>query len=479
MPDYERNYCVPCNKSFNPPLPVFCSCGNTDLIPNPHKQDNVDFLDEEIITDDGSTLAKIEIDPSILEKLKEPFVDINGKAGTGKTTLIHQAAYDDPNYIELCSTTGIAAVNLGGRTINSVLKYFNTKSLEQNYREDKLQWALRKIRLKKRVLGIEEKSMLDARQLDIIMAAVDEINNDKTGRPLLGVHLIGDFLQLPPVNAEFAFKSKYWNRFENNTINLDKIWRQDNPDFIEAINLIRQGNGKAAVEKLQACGVKFTSEVDWNFDGTTLISLNDKVDYYNTKRLNLLKTPMIRTLSKTRGQPLNEWKKLIPDELRLKVGAYVMILSNDVPMFNYVNGDCGTVEEYDSKSDKFTIKLKRNDKIVKIGRIIRQNLSSSNPTHGHFSSGFSPRVDPKTGDWIIGEISFHPLRLAYASTIHKSQGLSLDAAQIDTSGGFFGTMGMAYVAISRAKTPENLILVGDPKHIANKIITNPEVRRWV
>src|SRR6266576_2382921 len=479
MPDYERNYCPKCDKKFSPPLPVFCSCGNTDLIPYPEFLVKAKLEDQIKEPENNSTLAKIVIEPEILEKLKQPFAFVTGKAGSGKSTLLHQAAYDDPKYIELCATTGIAAVNLGARTINSVLKYFNTKSLEIAFNEDKLQWALRKIRLKKRVLGIEEVSMLDANQLDLIMAAVDQINNDKTGRETFGIHLIGDALQLPPINAPFFFKSQYWSRFENNIIHLDKIWLQDNANFIEAINFVRQGDGKSAIAKLKSCGVRFVSEIDWNFDGTTLISLNDKVDYYNTKRLNSLKTPLIRTVSKTRGKVLNEWKKLIPDELRLKVDAYVMILSNDIPDFNYVNGDCGDIESYDEKSDKFTVKLKRNNKLVKIGRITRTNLTSTNLTHEHFSGGFSPRVDPKTGDWIIGEISFHPLRLAYASSVHKAQGLSLDIVQIDTRPQFFGYPGMSYVAISRAKNPEGLVLVGNPNDIAMKIRTNPECRRWV
>jgi len=106
-----------------------------------------------------------------------------------------------------------------------------------------LQLNLRKIRERKRVLGIEEISMMDKDQLDLIFDAISEINNDKNPRKL-GLHIIGDLCQLPPVKAEYVFKANCWPFFEQNTIHLEKIWRQDNPQFIEAINLVRSGKWK-------------------------------------------------------------------------------------------------------------------------------------------------------------------------------------------------------------------------------------------
>lgn len=501
-----RNFCPKCmteNKPRN--CTLYClKCGNSDLIPKP--EEFISFTEEELDLIIGaiplqalpeppklpkarigqiSEIAEFkeieeensapQIDPEIYEKLQQPFAFVTGKAGSGKSTTIRLMAELDLKYIELTSTTGISAINLGGRTINSVLKYFNTKSLENIYRDGRLQWVLRKIRSTKRVLGIEEISMMAAEQLDLICAAVDEINNDRTGKEL-GIHIIGDLCQLPVVEGNPPFKADSWNRFEKNTIHLTKIWRQDNQDFVKAMNYARSGDGNSCVAQLIDCGVRFTSEIDNYFDGTTLISLNVGVDAFNEQRLRQLTAPMIRVNSIRKGLQLKEWEKLIPAELRFKIGAYVMILNNDLPTFNFVNGDCGYIRKYDKISDKFDVELVRNGKIVRIGRILRENLSDKR----QLSPGFAPYSDRKgTGDWCVGNISYHPLRLAWASSIHKAQGLSLDKVQIDTRANFFSAPAMGYVSLSRARTSEGLILVGNPSEIAKKINTSKEVLKWI
>lgn len=488
-----RNFCPHCMKKSKSIL--YCtSCTNSDLIPEPQIVESIgleDFLDkddiEEIVKKEKSLVDFIRDETTKLEHFKvtsaNRFYFLTGEGGTGKTFLTRKRAHENPRYIELCSTTGIAAVNLGGRTINSALKYFNTKSLRNNWENGKLQYQLRKIRQNKDVLGIEECSMLPAEQLDLIVNAVDEINNERSGKNL-GVHLIGDFAQLPPVRkapdwSDFCFKAECWPRFQNCTEKLTKIWRQDNPDFIRALNFARKGDGNSAVTALLNCGVRFEDKINSWFEGTTLIPVNSQVDFYNTKRLNQINTPMIRSVARKEGQQLSEWEKYVPLELRLKPDAYVMILSNDIPDFNYVNGDTGWIRDYDPKKDSFKIELKRTGTMVTIGRIKRLNLTDSPPNPDNFKVNFSPYVDQMTGDWVIGTISYHPLRLGYASTIHKSQGLSLDLLQIDTTEGFFSHPGMGYVALSRARTPEGLIIVGKPQDVARKIVCSPEVKQWI
>lgn len=478
-----RDFCPYCQIKQKNPAGLLCeSCGTFDLIPVPIGYESVglkEYLEDEPKFAENQPETKIEIESFVKEGLKQQWAFLSGKAGSGKSTNIRLMAEADPNYIELTATTGIAAMNLGGRTMHSTLKFFNLKSMENNLQSGKLQWELRKVRNRKRVLGIEEASMLGAQQLDIICTAIDEINNDKTGKQL-GLHLIGDLAQLPPVdrepdNLKHVFKSQYWDRFAANTIKLQKIWRQTDPDFVDAMNLLREGKGQEAVEQLQKCGVVFKDEVDWNFDGTTLIPLNDRVDYYNTKRLTQLTTPMIRTTANKFGIPLREWDKMVPPELRVKIGAYIMILSNDIPNFRYVNGDSGIVIDYEVKSDKFVIELTRNKMIVRIGRIVRENLTDRPPIQSNFTGNFHPYVDIKTQDWVIGLISFHPIKLAWASTIHKIQGLTLDKVQIDSNHNFFSAPSMAYVAMSRARTSEGLILIGKPEQIAKKININREI----
>jgi ATP-dependent DNA helicase PIF1 len=419
----------------------------------------------------------------VSQMLNEQFVFLTGSAGSGKTFSINQKNIENPDYIELGATTGIAAINLDTKTINSILKYYNTDSLMDSYIDQKLHWRLREIREEKKVLGIEEVSMMPAKQLDIIFDAINEINEDQNPRKL-GLHIIGDLCQLPPVSTktdkqDIVVKARCWPYFQQNMIKLDKIWRQSNIDFINAINQVRAGNGYEAVRMLKACGVNFIPQLIDKFDGTTLITKNDLVDDYNAKRLAEISQPIITSIPLRRGEQLSEWKNQIPTVMRFKIGAYVMILSNDTPEFTYVNGDTGEIISYDEKKDIFTIKLKRNNKEVQIKRITRANTIKKQPEQRHFSSSFTPYVDTMSKKWVIGDVKYHPLRLAWATTIHKSQGLSLDKVQIDATQQFFGFPGMSYVAISRARTPENLYIVGNEPNLISKIKTNHDVLNYV
>jgi ATP-dependent exoDNAse (exonuclease V) alpha subunit len=474
--ELKRDFCPFCS------LPQFTNalkcikCGTEDLIPNPYFHPEQDILVEEMSQPEKS---KLELDETAVGKLtKEPFGFLTGLAGTGKTTLINEINRLYPNRFELSATTGIAAVNLNSKTLNSTLKYFDTKSLENAWREQLLHMNLRKVRARKEILGIDEGSMLPAEQLDIIMNAVDDINQDGTGKTL-GVWIFGDICQLPPVKAKYIFKSDYWDRFDSNTVRLTKVWRQDNEEFMRGINLVRAGKGVEAMEVFKSCGVSFKDQVDDSFEGTTLIPLNDNVDAYNEKRLRDVEGKLIRCMNVANGMALPEWNKLIPGELRVKIGAYVMILSNDIDNWAYVNGDCGWIRDYDPTSDTFSIQLKRTNQLVCIGRIRREHFYNKEPEKYHFTPKFTPYNDYKTGDWVIGTMRYHPLRLAYASTIHKSQGLSLDLVQIDTRPQFFGYDSMGYVSISRARTPEGLVLVGKPEVIGRKIKMNKEVMKYV
>lgn len=488
-----RNFCPHCMELSDLTLnPFACvKCGSSDLIPFPYR-DLIPEAEKELTVEEAIDLqeymdaenlrpnvSKLQLDENAVNALlTKQFGFLTGLAGTGKTTLINEMNRLNPDLFEICATTGIAAVNLGSKTINSTLKYFDTKSLENAWREQLLHMNLRKIRARKKKLLIDEGSMLGGEQLDLIMNAVDEINMDGTGKEL-GVWITGDMCQLPPVKMKYVFKSDYWDRFEENKVTLTKVWRQDDIKFMEGINLVRANKGMEAMQIFKECGVTFLDKVNDNFEGTTLIPNNNDVDAYNEKRLREVEGTIIRSQAKKKGKELKEWEKLIPIELRLKKGAYVMILSNDIPEFTYVNGDCGTIEDYDSDEDAFLVKLKRTNGVVKIKRIIRENYSDKEPEPYMFTPKFSPYISQMTNDWVIGKISYHPLRLAYASTIHKSQGLSLDMVQINTNPAFFGYDSMGYVSISRARTPQGLFLVGKPEIIGRKMTMNKEVMKYV
>lgn len=440
----------------------------------------------EQFADKSKSKAQFQFPDEIYQQLNQQFAMITGRAGSGKSTLIQQLSQLDSKYIEKGATTGIAAVNCGGRTIHSLLRYFNTESLKKAYNFGRLHARLRMIRFRKRILGIEEVSMLDARQLDIIATAIDDINLDEDKPHDLGLHLVGDFCQLPPVNADFAFKARCWNSlFAPNIIKLEKIWRQDNIDFIEAINFMRAGKGQQAVELLKICGVRFESKLNNEFDGTTLIPTNSQVDIYNAKKLAAIDSPMIRISPIRRGSQLKEWDRNsrgewgIPFEQRFKLNAYVMILRNDSKNFTYVNGDCGWIRGFDSVTNIFKVELVRTKSIVEIGFVKESNLQDEQPSENDFNSMFYPHLDPVTDQWVVGTISWIPLRLAYASTIHKAQGLSLDKVQIDSRPNFYAYPSMSYVAVSRARTPEGLVIVGSEYDFAMKVKTSNEVKKWI
>jgi ATP-dependent DNA helicase PIF1 len=406
------------------------------------------------------------------------FAAIFGRAGTGKTFAMREIA-ENNSRICLSASTGIAAVNLDATTVHSKLKFFNTQSLEEAYIRKSLHANLSKLTDRYDTLVIDEASMINAKTLDIIVQAMSEINEN------LNLYLIGDLLQLPPVTGKGEEKAEYicnaaiWPLFDENTITLTKIWRQENPLFISAINSMRESKGIKALELLKQSGVAFIPKLIESFDGTTIIAVNKEVDSFNNKELMKLKSPLIRISPTRRGRQKKEWDNYIPYEMRFKKDCYVMILTNDIREWKYANGDCGTIVDYDSKSDRFSVKLKRNGKIVQIGRITRRFLTDKTPNQVEFNSMFTPTIDHITGEWCIGEIKYHPLRIAYASTCHKVQGLSLDKVQIDIRHNFFSYPSMLYTGISRARTPENLVIVGSEKDFITKCKISDEVKRWI
>lgn len=450
---------------------------------------------------------------------------ITGAAGTGKTFLQKKEIEKNESYGILCATTGIAAINLGATTLNSVLKFFDTDSLRDRFSRGSLTSTLHRLGKKIKRLVIDEVSMMDARQLDYIYQSLLQVNEfkDMEGAPM-GIVLTGDFAQLPPIKAPWVFEAECWEHFERNTTTLTKVWRQDNLEFLEAINAARSGQGKKCVDILQSIGVKFMPQQDGKFKGTTIISKNDLVDNFNFAALLDLPGQAYGLSSKTWGDQAGEWKKNIPDMLKLKDGAYVMILSNDQSgAFEYANGDCGWIQSKDLDGTIW-IKLARNDRVVGIRPIIRYkkcsqedadklgpkpcetveedvNMDSDTYTpksnivrYTHLycedSCGWDepglrhgpwgvPSYNCPSGTWNIGAIKYYPLRLAYATTVHKSQGLTLDRCQIDCRDQFFGQPSMAYVALSRVRTPDGLTIVGEPNKLEERIRIEPKIKRWL
>ena len=340
--------------------------------------------------------------------------------------------------------------------------------------------------------------MMDGRQLTIIYQAIKELNElagmEGTGRRF-GLVLTGDFCQLPPVKSPWTFEQEVWSEFEAHTVKLTKVWRQDSAKFLEALNHLRRGEGREGAEKLTGL-VKWKASIQRDFDGTTIVAKNDEVERHNRLALNALPGAVIGlpgsswgTLAK--GQPKRdqgEWKN-IPEVLQLKVGAYVMILANCMMdgELVYANGDCGHVERVNEGSRTVGVRLVRTGEVVSVAPVTRHHATKDEPEQGYYDpthntsqwDGKEPYYDPKKKRFLLGGVTYMPLRLGYASTVHKTQGLSLDRIQVDCRAFFFGNPGMAYVALSRARTPEGVVVVGTPRLFEARVKVDPKVLPWL
>jgi ATP-dependent DNA helicase PIF1 len=191
------------------------------------------------------------------------------------------------------------------------------------------------------------------------------------------------------------------------------------------------------------------------------------------------------------GKLRSEWGALdkdprtwgIPETLTLKVGALVMILANRrtdmLPRrLLYVNGDLGTVVSVSTAGHPL-VELQRSGEVVEVVPVTRQVKIPCDSARRKelIAEGHLDRVD---GKWeIAGAITYVPLRVAYASTVHKSQGLSLDSVQVNIRDPFFRAPGMLYVALSRARTATGLRLVGSPQALIDRCVSDPKLRAWL
>lgn len=460
--------------------------------------------------EDLSGFVDSDIDLGEEGQVEEPYCEfLTGAAGTGKTFELQRRIAEDHFYGLLGATTGIAAVNLGTRTIHSALGFFNVVSLQDNFRLGYLQSRLRKIALEDgyRNIVVDEVSMMPPSMLQTFYEGIKEVNSQvgmQRAGAKLGLVVSGDFCQLRPVyergeiDEGYAFRAECWPQFAQNTTRLTKIWRQENGRFLEALNLLRAGKGGPAAEVLRTL-TRFQVNVDPRFDGTTILSTNKEVERTNTLRLMQVQGRPVVVTSRRWGKPDASWK-YIPDQLTLKIGALVMILANDSPDFTYVNGDLGHIKDFTSadsgENKRFQIELKRNGRLVSIGRIYRSTATKDEPEEvrsGRLRMEDVPTcspptvpppfgqiaLDPERGLWHIGGIEYYPLRIGYAATVHKTQGLSLDQVQIDYRGRFFGNPASLYVAVSRCRTPEGLRLVGLPDVFSKRCIVDKEIEPWL
>jgi ATP-dependent DNA helicase PIF1 len=378
-------------------------------------------------------------------------VYLTGTAGSGKTfVLSNYISYLKEEHISvgITASTGVAATHINGITLNS----WAGVGIKRNLTEADLEELLKRSYLKKRILKtqilvIDEISMLPYYTLDAVDMLCRRIRQDD--RPFGGIQVVfcGDFFQLPPVTTHmndivpenkfgfaFVYKAKVWERLNLQVCYLDREVRQKDESFLQVLHEIRENHvSKDSIKSLCDRLYKPLENIS-----TRLYTTNADVDGINTRELAKLSGKEYAFIMKGEGNDfLTQMMKkncLAPENLILKEGAMVMFVKNNFDK-GYVNGTLGEVIGFDEKQHPVVLT----------------------------KSGEQITVVP--AQWVIeddGEVKAVikqlPLRLAWAITIHKSQGMSLDAAEIDLGKPFLP--GMGYVALSRVKSLEGIRLMG-------------------
>ena len=371
---------------------------------------------------------------------------LTGSAGTGKTFLLNEFIKylkKEKIKVSITASTGIAATHLGGITIHS----WSGMRIERKLDDKQIKRLLRKEELCERIketkiLIIDEISMLDSERLDLLDRICKAIKEPFLPFGGLQIIMSGDFFQLPPVDREregikFAYDSQAWKQADTKVCYLDKQHRQqDDFEFVNILDRIREN--KAGEDVLNKLKTRLYKKISCQIKPTKLYTHNANVDAINNFELSKIQEKEEKYYMTSEGQDelINFLKKscLAPEILSLKIGAVVMFVKNN---FNrgYVNGTLGKVIDFDENGWPI-IETKSGKKII------------AAPT--------SWKIEKN--NVILASIEQIPLRLAWAITVHKSQGMSLDAAEIDLSKSF--ERGMGYVALSRVRQLDGIKLMG-------------------
>jgi len=373
---------------------------------------------------------------------------LTGSAGSGKTYLLNRyiSYLEDHNIpVAVTASTGIAATHMNGMTIHSwsgigIKNYLDEKEF-QKLEEKKYLWKRFE---KARVLIIDEVSMLHASQLDMVEKVCCRFK--RSDKPFGGLQVIlsGDFFQLPPITraeegneSGMIFNSKAWQILNPAVCYIEEQHRQEDDTLTEILNTIRSNQMEEKHYELlkSRIGAKLKSDIK----ATKLYTHNINVDSINNIELSQIESEeKVIKMTSSGPEPIVDILKkscLAHEELRLRVGAEVMCIKNNFDE-GYVNGSRGKVIGFEDENNNPIVKL-YNGKTVKL----KPEL-------------WAIEEDGK----IKASLSQIPLRLAWAITIHKSQGMSLDNAEIDLRSAF--AYGMGYVALSRVRTLEGISLIG-------------------
>ncbi len=383
---------------------------------------------------------------------------VTGEAGTGKSTLLQYFKENTLKNVVLLAPTGVAALNIKGQTIHS---FFGFKPDITTSNVDKIKLTKKKKKILKAIdaIIIDEVSMVRSDLLDCIDSLL-KIYGRKTGMPFGGIQMIffGDLYQLPPVvtrNDAEIFQSHYkspyffdavsFKSLDLRYLELNVIYRQKDDDFIEILNAVR--NNKLENKHLTALNRRFVYDFEPLEDELFiyLTTTNDMAEKINIEKLSSLKTREYRFTGITSGD--FESKELpTPKELVIKFKSQVMLLNND-PQGRWINGTIGKVMGVTEEDDSAIVHVELSD---------GKRVEMLPFTWEMFR--FSYNDDSKTIETeTVGSFTQFPLKLAWAVTIHKSQGQTFSRVVLDVGRGTF-VHGQLYVALSRCRSLPGLVL---------------------
>ncbi len=403
----------------------------------------------------------------------ERHVFLTGKAGTGKTTLLKQIIESTHKNVVVVAPTGIAALNAGGVTLHSMFQlpigcfvpadvsnyngrvYFETpRSLKNHHRMSRQKLSI--IR-QMEVLVIDEVSMLRADLLDALDYTLRRVRRNNAVFGGVQMLFIGDLMQLPPVvkNEEWDLLSKHYQSmffFQAHSIKkepplyieLSTIFRQEDQRFIDLLNRLRDSKMMSSDWEILDQYVKPNFKLSENPGFILLTTHNYKADQVNDSSLRALTSPSYKFNAEITGDFPDKIYPVNPN-LELKLGAQVMFVRNDQSIQKrYYNGKIGKIEVL--TDDCIKVRCDDDNSLIEVERHEWENEQ--------YSVNENTKAVEKT---VIGTFVQYPLRLAWAITVHKSQGLTFSKAALDVQDVF--QPGQAYVAFSRLRSLDGLVLL--------------------
>jgi ATP-dependent DNA helicase PIF1 len=395
---------------------------------------------------------------------KDPYIFISGRAGTGKSTLVNYLRTNSTEELAVVAPTGVAALQVRGMTIHSFFKFPPRLIFPE---EDIKKLKDRRLYNKLGILVIDEVSMVRADMVDAIDMFL-RVNGPRLGRPFGGVQIIfvGDLFQLPPVvRAEelevlrsrdyeepYFFHAMALRNRELTFIELKKIFRQKDESFTSLLNQVRINQGVEQALRIinDSC---YQPNNPSNDQAIVLTTTNQRADNINQQAMSALNTTTKIYRGRMEGKFVVDERNLpSPMDLTLKLDARVMFTANDknIPR-KWMNGSLGKVVQF--STDSVTVELD-----PPVGKTSKYSNFVEVPvfTWESYQYEYDDKLD-QIKPVVNGSFQQFPLMLAWAVTIHKSQGKTLERVTVDLAGGAFAP-GQVYVALSRCTTLEGINL---------------------